>query len=122
MQPKGRLGPRDRGEGDANVGAWKRRFHCPVGRIFGHGAWARGGASSTATSRTKEGSAGAGSTWRYPGQERSAQSGFRTSGLGPRGRSQGGRDARGRGQDVDDVTTRAGQLWPRAGQQECEGG
>ena len=42
MQPKGRLGPRDRGEGDANVGAWKRRFHCPVGRIFGHGAWAGG--------------------------------------------------------------------------------
>lgn len=43
-------------EGDANVGACQRRFHCPVDRIFG-----QGGTSSTATSRTNWG-ASAGST------------------------------------------------------------
>lgn len=82
-------------------------------RILAHGAWDTGlrgrcqqlrlGLRKGVSGRVRRGDIKA-------GKEVRPQSGFRTSGLEPRRQSQGGRDAGGRGQAVDDVTTRAGPL------------
>lgn len=96
-------------EGDANVGACQRRLRRPVDRIFGLRAWetGQGGTSSTATSRTnwRAGRVRRGSI--KAKEEVQSQSRVRTSGPGV---GVGGM-RRGRGQGVDDVTARAGQLW-----------